>query len=97
MYKDKDIKTKIKIYNDEVCANYQNNRIMILYVLSCNTINIILDSIFVNSDKKYYQQMSLKVCNKKKTKKKKTINENLKLSESDDDKSILRLYYIFFL
>ena len=29
VYKDKDIKTKIKTCNDEVCANYQNNRIMI--------------------------------------------------------------------
>ena len=41
VYKDKDIKTKIKIYNDEVYADYQNNRIMIFYVLSCNIINII--------------------------------------------------------
>ena len=38
--------------------------------------------------------MFLKVCNKKLKKKK--INEDLKLSESDDDESILRLYSKFF-
>ena len=48
---------------------------------------ILLDSIFVNSDKKCYPQTLLKEC-KDRIKKKNlmnTVNEELKLDESDDD------------
>ena len=48
---------------------------------------ILLDSIFANSDKEYYPQIFLEEC-KYAIKKKKiinTINEELKLSESDDE------------
>ena len=48
---------------------------------------ILLDSIFVNSDKEYYPQILLEEC-KYVIKKKKIvniINEDLKLSESDDE------------
>ena len=48
---------------------------------------ILLDYIFVNSGKKYYPQIFLKEC-KYTTKNKKiinTINEDLELSETDDD------------
>ena len=74
MYNDKYIKTKINIYNNRVYKNFQHNKIpkdneyfAYLYV-------ILLDSIFVNSDKEYYLQILLEECkyiikNKKKNSK----------------------------
>ena len=62
VYNDKYIKTKIKIDNDKVHTDFQNNRIpkdneycACLYV-------ILLDSIFVNSNKEYYPQIFLEEC-----------------------------------
>ena len=55
-----------------------------------NTVHVyltLLDSIFVNSNKKYYPQIFLEEC-KYAIKDKKiinTINEDLKLNESDDE------------
>ena len=54
----------------------------------CTCLSVILsDSIFVNSNKKYYPKIFLEQC-KYTIKKKKTINiinEELELSESDDE------------
>ena len=66
MYNDKYIKTKIKIYNDRVHTNI--NDIPIIneipkYNEYCACLSvIILDSIFVNSDKEYYPQIFLEEC-----------------------------------
>ena len=48
---------------------------------------ILLDSIFVNSDKKYYAKIVLEECKYaiKKKKTMNTINEELELTESDDE------------
>ena len=54
MHNDKYIKTKIKIYNDKVYTNFEHNKIP----KDCACISVILlDSIFVNSDKEYYPQI----------------------------------------
>ena len=87
MYNDKYIKTKIKIYNDKVYTNFQHNKIpKDNEYCACLSV-ILLDSIFVNSNKEYYPQIFLeeyknaiqdrKIIN--------TINEDLKLNESDDE------------
>ena len=87
MYNDKYINTKIKIYNDKVYTNFQHNRIpKDNSYCACLSV-ILLDSTFVNSNKEYYLQMFLekfkyaikdrKIIN--------TINEDLKLNESDDE------------
>ena len=60
MYYDKYIKTKIKIDNNRVYANFHHNEIpKDNEYFACLSI-IFLDSIFVNSDKEYYPQMLLK-------------------------------------
>ena len=84
MHNDKCIKTKIKIYNDKVYANFQNNKIpKDNDYFICLSV-ILLDSIFVNSNKKYYPQIFLKEC-KYVIKKINTIIEDLELREFDDD------------
>ena len=87
MYNDKYIKTKIKIYNNRVYTNFQHNKIpKHNEYWACLSV-ILLDSIFVNSDKEYYPQMFLEEC-KYAIKNKKvvnTINEDLELRESDDE------------
>ena len=87
MYNDKYIKTKIKIYNDKVYTNFQHNKIpKDNEYCACLSV-ILLDSIFVNSNKEYYPQIFLEECKHamKDRKIKNTINEDLKLSESDDE------------
>ena len=82
MHNDKCIKTKIKIYNDKVHANFQNNKIpKDNDYFTCLSV-ILLDSIFVNSNKKYYPQIFLKEC-KYVIKKINTIIEDLELREFD--------------
>ena len=87
VYNDKYIKTKIKIYNDKVNTNFQHNKIpKDDEYCACLSV-ILLDSIFVNSNKEYYPQIFLEEC-KYAIKDKKilnTINEDLKLNESDDE------------
>ena len=87
VYNDKYIKTKIKIYNNRVYTNFQHNKIP-KHNEYCACLSVILlDSIFVNSDKEYYPQIFLEEC-KYAIKNKKivnTINEDLELSESDDE------------
>ena len=86
VYNDEYIKTKIKIYNNKVYKNFQHSKIpKDNEYFTCLSV-ILLDSIFVNSDKEYYPQLLLEEC-KCAIKNKKivnTINEDLKFSESDD-------------
>ena len=87
VYNDKYIKTKIKIYNDKVYTNFQHNKIpKDNEYCACLSV-ILLDSIFVNSNKKYYPQIFLPECKDaiKDRKIVNTINEDLKLNESDDE------------
>ena len=90
-YNDKYIKTKIKIYNERVYTNFQHNKIpKDNEYCACSSV-ILLDSIFADSDKEYYLQILLEECKyaiKNKTIVN-TINEDLKLSASDesDDES----------
>ena len=91
VYNDKYIKTKIKIYNDRVYTNVQQNKIpKDIEYCACLSV-ILLDSILVNSDKEYYPQIFLEECKYaiKDGKIVNTINEDLELSESDksDDES----------
>ena len=53
MYNDKYIKTRVKIYNDRVYTNFQHNKIpKDNEYCACLSV-ILLDSIFVNSNKEY--------------------------------------------
>ena len=62
MYNDKYIKTKIKSYNVKVYRNFQHNKIpKDNEYCACLSV-ILLDSIFVNSNKKYYPQIFLEEC-----------------------------------
>ena len=85
MYNDSQIKSKSKIYNHTVYTSFQCNKIPEDNEYCTYSSVILLDSIFVNSDKEYYPQIFFKEC-KYATKKKKimnTINEKLELSKSD--------------
>ena len=87
MYNDKYIKTKIKIYNDKVYTNFQHNKMpKDNEYCACLSV-ILLDSIFVNSNKEYYPQIFLEQCKYaiKDRKIVNKINEGLKLSEFDDE------------
>ena len=88
VYNDKPIKTKRKIYNNRVYTNFQHNKIpKDNEYFVCLSV-ILLDSVFVNSDKEYYPQILLEECKKYAIKNKKvvyTINEDLELSESHDE------------
>ena len=62
VYNDKYIKTKIKIYNDKVYTNFQHNKIpKDNEYCACLSV-ILLDSIFVNSNKEYCPQIFLEEC-----------------------------------
>ena len=87
VYNDKYIKTKIKIYNDKVYTNFQHNKIpKDNEYCACLSV-ILLDSIFVNSNKEYYPQIFLEECKYaiKGRKIVNAINEDLKSNESDDE------------
>ena len=86
MYNDKYIKSKIKTYNNRVYTNFQYNKIPNDNEYCTFLSVILLDSIFVNSDKEYYQQNFLEECEYaiKMKKRINTINEELELSKSDD-------------
>ena len=87
VYNDKYIKTKIKIYNDKVYTNFQHNKIAKDNEYCACLSVILLDSTFVNSSKEYYLQIFLEKCKYaiKDRKMINTINEDLKLKESDDE------------
>ena len=62
VYNDKYIKSKIKIYNNRGYTNFQRNKTpKDNEYFACLSI-ILLDSIFVNSDKEYYPQILLEEC-----------------------------------
>ena len=87
MYNDKYIRTKIKTYNGKVYTNVQHNKIpKDNEYCACLSV-ILLDSVFVNSNKEYYPQIFLEKCKYaiKDIKIIKTIKEDLKLNESDDE------------
>ena len=79
VYNDKCIKTKLKIRNNKVHSNFEHNKIpKDNEYCACLSV-ILLDSIFVNSKKRYYPQILLEEC-KYAIKNKNivnTINENL--------------------
>ena len=62
VYNDKYIKTKIKIYSDKVYTNFQHNKIQKDNKYCAYLFVILLDSIFVNSNKEYYWQIFLEEC-----------------------------------
>ena len=62
MYSDKYIKTKIKIYNNRVYANFQHNKTPKDNEYFAYLSIILLDSIAVNSDKEYHPQILLEEC-----------------------------------
>ena len=62
VHNDKYIKTKIKIYNEKVHTNFQHNKIpKDRKYCACLSI-ILLDSIFVDSDREQYPQIFLEEC-----------------------------------
>ena len=62
VYNDKYIKTKIKIYNDKIYTYFQHDKIpKDNEYCTCLSV-VLLDSIFVNSNKKYYPQIFLEEC-----------------------------------
>ena len=82
MYNDKYIKTKRKIYNDKVYASFQDNKApKDNEHWACLSV-ILLDSIYVNSNKEYYQQIFLEESKYaiKDRKTVNTINEDLNLN-----------------
>ena len=87
VYNDKYIKTKIKIYNDKVYTNFQHNKIPEDNKYCACLSVILLDSIFVNSNKEYYPQIFLEEC-KYAIKDRiiiNAINEDLQLKKSDEE------------
>ena len=87
VYNNKYIKTKIKIYNDKVYTNFQHNKMpKDNEYCACLSV-ILLDSIFVNSNKEYYPQIFLEECKYaiKDRKVVNTINKDLELSDSNDE------------
>ena len=87
MCNDKYIKTKIKIYNNRVYTNFQHIKIPKDNEYCVCLSVILLDSIFVNSDKEYYPQIFSEECKYTLRNKKivNTINEDLELRESYDE------------
>ena len=84
MYNDKYIKTKS--YNNGLYTNFNYNKIPKDNEYGTCLSVILLDSIFVNSDKEYYPQIYLEEC-KYAIKRKKimnTVNEELGLRKSDN-------------
>ena len=87
VYNDKYVKIKIKTYNNKVYTNFQHNKIP-KHNKYCACLSVILlDSIFVNSDKEYYPQIFWEECKHaiKDRKIADTITEDLKLSKFDDE------------
>ena len=86
VYNDKYIKTKILIYNDKVYTNFQHNKTpKDNECCACLSV-ILIDSILTSSDKEYCPQIFEKC--KYMIKDRKIINTNneeLELSESDDE------------
>ena len=78
----------MKIYNDKLFTNFQHNKTPKDNEYCACLSAILLDSVFVNSDKEYYPQIFLEECKyaiKDKKKIVNKVNEDLELNESDDE------------
>ena len=82
---DEYIKTKIKIYKDEVNTNFQGKKVT-KENSSYKCLSLIMLDSVIKASKKYYPQTLLEVCKyeAKKTKMENLINHELELSLSDD-------------
>ena len=87
VYNNKYSKTYKENYNKRVYTHFQHNKIPKDDEYYASLSVILLDSIFVNSDKKYYLQIFLEECTFTMENKKilNTINEDLELRKSDDE------------
>ena len=83
---DKCIKTKIKIYADNIITNFHNKK-MPKEKAPCKCISIILTDSVIKTNKKYYPQTLLEECKyiQEKIKIENYIDEDLEDSEFDSD------------
>ena len=77
-----------------IYTNFQHNKIPKDNEYCTRLSAILLDSLFVKSDKEYYPQILFEECKYalKKKKKRNAINEDLELDEFDDDSNNLAEY-----
>ena len=80
------IKTRIKIYADNIITNF-HNKIMPKQKAPCKFLSIIMIDSVIKASKKYYPQTILKECKyiQEKIKMENYINEDLESSELDSD------------
>ena len=83
---DKYIKTKIKIYADNMITNFHNKK-MPKEKAPCKCLSIIMLDSVIKANKKYYPQTLLEECKyvQEKIKTENYIDEDLEKSESDSD------------
>ena len=83
---DKHIKTKIKIYTDNMITNFHNKE-MPKEKAPCKCLSIIMLDSVIKANKKYYPQTFLEECKyvQEKIKTENYIDEDLEKSESDSD------------
>ena len=80
------MKTKIKIYADNMITNFHNKK-MPKEKAPCKCLSIIMIDSVINANKKYYPQTLLEECKylQEKIKIENYIDEDLEKSESDSD------------
>ena len=83
---DKYIKTKIKIYADNMITNFHNKK-MPKEKAPCKCLSIIMLDSVIKTNEKYYPQTLLEECKyeKEKIKIENLIDDDLEKSESDSD------------
>ena len=83
---DKYIKTKVKIYADNMIINFHNKK-MTKQKAPCKCLSIIILDSVIKANKKYYPQTLLEECKyvQKKIKIENLIDDNLEKRESDSD------------
>ena len=83
---DEYIKTKIEIYADSIITNFHNQEIP-KEKAPCECLSIIILNSVIKANKKYYPQTLLEECKyeQKKIKTENYIDEDLEISESDND------------
>ena len=83
---DKYIKTKIKIYADNMITNFHNKK-MTKQKAPCKCLSVIMLDSVIKANKKYYPQTLLEECKyvQKKIKIENLIDGNLEKHESDSD------------
>ena len=83
---DKYIKTKIKIYADNMITNFYNKKVT-KQKAPCKCLSIIMLDSVIKANKKYYPQTLLEECKyvQKKIKIENLIDDNLEKRESDSD------------